>query len=69
VDARPSDALALAPVVGAPVRAVVETTESDETVAKALAAIDSQDAVGAQALLDEITQANERQAPPEPASP
>jgi bifunctional DNase/RNase len=67
VDARPSDALALALVVGAPVqadRAVVETTESDETVAEALAAIDSPEAVGAQALLDEITQANERQ--PEP---
>ena len=44
VDARPSDALALALVVGAPVRAdraVVETTESDDTVAEALAAIDS----------------------------
>ena len=44
VDARPSDALALALVVGAPVRAdraVVETTEADETVAEALATIDS----------------------------
>ena len=114
VDARPSDALALALVVGAPVRAdraVVETTESDDfiraeaqrvfslvrrrredddvraecfrelhshvpeatetdqTAAEGLAAIDSQAAVGAQALLDEITQANERQAPPEPAGP
>jgi bifunctional DNase/RNase len=71
VDARPSDALALALVVGAPVRAdrtVVETTETDETVAEALAAIDSKEAVRAQALLDEISQANERQNPPEPAS-
>jgi uncharacterized protein len=69
VDARPSDALALALVVGAPVRAdraVVETTESDETVAEALAAVDSQSAVGAQALLDEMTQEAERQEPPEP---
>jgi bifunctional DNase/RNase len=72
VDARPSDALALALVVGAPVRAdraVVEATETDQTAAEGLAAIDSQAAVGAQALLDEITQANERQAPPEPAGP
>ena len=71
VDARPSDALTLALVVGAPVqadRAVVDTTESDATVAEGLAVIDSQEAVGAQALLDEITQANERQDPPEPAS-
>ena len=72
VDARPSDARALALVVGAPVRAdraVVEATETDQTAAEGLAAIDSQAAVGAQALLDEITQANERQAPPEPAGP
>jgi bifunctional DNase/RNase len=71
VDARPSDALALALVVGAPVRAdraVVETTESDETVAEALVAIDSQEAVGAQALLDEMAQEADRQDPPEPAS-
>lgn len=64
VDARPSDALALALVVGAPVRAdraVVETTESDETVAEALAAIDSRDAADAQALLDELTEEAERQ--------
>ena len=69
VDARPSDALALALVVGAPVRAdraVVETTESDETVAEALAAVDSQSAVGAQALINEMTQEAERQEPPEP---
>jgi bifunctional DNase/RNase len=64
VDARPSDALALALVVGAPIRAdraVVETTESDETVAAALVAIDSQDAAGAQALLDEMTEEAEGQ--------
>ena len=70
VDARPSDALALAMVVGAPVRAdrgVVETTQADPIVAEALAAIDGQEAVGAQALLDEIAQADERQAPPAPA--
>ena len=51
VDARPSDALALALVVGAPVRAdraVVEATETDQTAAEGLAAIDSQPAVGAQ---------------------
>jgi bifunctional DNase/RNase len=72
VDARPSDALALALVVAAPVRAdraVVEATETDQTAAEGLAAINSQAAVGAQALLDEITQANERQAPPKPATP
>jgi uncharacterized protein len=59
VDARPSDALALAMVVGAPVRAdraVLETTESDETVAEALAAIDRQEAGGPQALLDQLAQ-------------
>ncbi len=70
VDARPSDALALAMVVGAPVRAdraLVETTETDDTVAEALAAVDSQEAAGAQALLDEMTRADERQGPPEPA--
>jgi bifunctional DNase/RNase len=71
VDARPGDALALALAVGAPVRAdraVLETTGSDKTVAEGLAAIDSREAVGAQALLDEIAQANERQDPPEPGS-
>jgi bifunctional DNase/RNase len=69
VDARPSDALALAMVVAAPVRAdraIMETTETEEVVAEALTAIDSQEAVGAQALLDEITRANEHQDPPEP---
>jgi uncharacterized protein len=58
VDARPSDALALALVVGAPVRtdlAVLEAIEADETVAEALAALDSPSATGAQALLDEMT--------------
>jgi bifunctional DNase/RNase len=72
VDARPSDALALALVVGAPVRAdraVLEATESDRTVAEGLAAIDHGEAVGAQALLEEIAQANERQTPPTGASP
>jgi bifunctional DNase/RNase len=71
VDARPSDALALALVVGAPVRAdraVVEATESDETVAEALAAINSQSATGAQALLDEMIEEAQRQDPPEPAN-
>ena len=71
VDARPSDALALALVVGAPVRAdgtVVEASESSEEVAHALTAIDSQEAVGAQALLDEMAQEADRQDPPEPTS-
>jgi bifunctional DNase/RNase len=69
VDARPSDALALALVVVAPIRAdraVVETTEADETVAEALATIDSQNATGAQALLDELAEEAQRQEPPEP---
>jgi uncharacterized protein len=72
VDARPSDALALALVVGAPIRAdraVVETTESNETVAEALAAIDSQHAAGPQAVLDELAEEAQRQDPPEQASP
>lgn len=72
VDARPSDALALALLIGMPVRAdreVVETIESSGIVTEALARIDSQEAVGAQALLDEMTRAAERQDPPEPASP
>ena len=66
VDARPSDALALAMVVAAPVRAdraIMETTETEEVVAEALTAIDSQEAVGAQALLDEITRADDHQDP------
>jgi bifunctional DNase/RNase len=70
VDARPSDALALALVVGAPVRAdraVLETTESDATVAEALAVID-QEAAGPQALLDELAQEAQRQDPPDASS-
>ena len=71
VDARPSDALALALVVGAPVRAdraVLETTESDATVAEALVVIDRQEAAGPQALLDELAQEAQRQDPPEASS-
>jgi bifunctional DNase/RNase len=71
VDARPSDALALALVVGAPVRtdlAVVEAIESDETVAEALAVLESPSATGARALLDEMTQEAERQDRPEAPS-
>ena len=71
VDARPSDALPLALVVGAPVRAdraVLETTESDATVAEALATIDSQRAAGPQAILDELSEEAQRQDPPEPAT-
>jgi uncharacterized protein len=71
VDARPSDALALALVVGAPIRAdraVLETTESDATVAEALAVIDRQEAAGPQALLDELAQQAQRQDPPDASS-
>jgi bifunctional DNase/RNase len=71
VDARPSDALALALVVGAPIRAdraVVETTETDETVTEALVAIDSQSSAGPQALLDGLAEEAQRQDPPEPAT-
>jgi uncharacterized protein len=71
VDARPSDALALALVVGAPVRAdraVVDTSEFSEEVAQTLAAIDSQEAAGPQALLDELATEAQRQDPSEPAS-
>ena len=59
VDARPSDALALAMVAGAPVRAdraVIEASEADETVAEALAAVDGPATVDGQALLDELAQ-------------
>ena len=69
VDARPSDALALALVVGVPVRAdraLVEMTESDEAVMEALAAVDSQEAAGPQALLQELGQETQGQDPPEP---
>jgi uncharacterized protein len=69
VDARPSDALTLALVVGAPVRAdraLVEMTESDETVLEALAAVDSQEATGPQTLLGELAQEVQGQDPPEP---
>ena len=72
VDARPSDALALALVVGALVwadRTVVETIESDDTVAEALAAIDNHGTAGPQALLDELAEEAQRRDPPEPASP
>ena len=71
VDARPSDALALALVVGAPIRAdraVLETIESDATVGEALAVIDSQSAAGPQALLDELAQEAQRPDPPEATS-
>jgi bifunctional DNase/RNase len=71
VDARPSDALAVALVVKAPVRAdraVAEITESDQTVAEALAIIDRQEAAGPQALLDELAEEAQRQDPPEPAN-
>jgi bifunctional DNase/RNase len=71
VDARPSDALALALVVGAPVRAdraVVDTTESSAGLAQTLAAIDSQEATGPQALIEELAAEAQRQDPPEPSS-
>ena len=70
VDARPSDALALAMVVGAPSGPTARSSRPPNPttpVAEALAAVDSQQAVGAQALLDEMTGAGERQDPPEPA--
>jgi hypothetical protein len=62
----------LALVVGAPVRAdraVVDTTEFSEEVAQTLAAINSKEASGPQALLDELTAEDQRQDPPEPATP
>jgi bifunctional DNase/RNase len=64
VDARPSDALTLALVVEAPVRAdraVIAETESVHEVTDALAAIDSQHAAGPQALLDELAEEARRQ--------
>lgn len=69
VDARPSDALMLALVAGAPVRAdrtIVETTKPPEA-AEALAAFGHQGPAGAQALLDELAQQAQRQDPPKSA--
>lgn len=57
VDSRPSDALALALVVGAPVRAareVVETIEASEMTTEALAQVDSQEAAGPRAIVEEL---------------
>jgi bifunctional DNase/RNase len=71
VDARPSDALMLALVGGAPVRAdraVVERPESSQQVAEVFAGLGHQEAAGAQALLDELAEEAQRQDPPKPAS-
>jgi bifunctional DNase/RNase len=68
VDARPSDALALALVVGAPVRAdrqVVEAIEASEIVTEALAQVDSQEAAGPRAILEELAAPERHQDPPE----
>jgi bifunctional DNase/RNase len=54
VDARPSDALTLALITGAPIRvdrALVEATEAAGFVAKSLAAMDSAEEAGPQAIL------------------
>jgi bifunctional DNase/RNase len=70
-DARPSDALMLALVAGVPVRAdrtIVETTKIGEEVTEAFAVLGNQPAAGAQALLDELAQEDQRQHPPEPTS-
>jgi hypothetical protein len=72
VDARPSDALALTLVVGRPSEPTGPSSKPPRPTRpwpKGLAAIDSQEAVGAQALLDGMTENAERQAPSEPASP
>ena len=72
VDARPSDAIMLALVAGAPVRAdraVVETTEVVDEVTEAFAGLGYQRAAGARALLDDLAQEAQRQHSPEPTSP
>jgi len=54
VDARPSDAVTLALVTGAPIRVdggVVETVEASGFVSSSLAAMGSQDEAGPQAIL------------------
>jgi len=54
VDARPSDALALALVTGAPIRVdrgIVETVEASGFVSSSLAAMGSEDEAGPQAIL------------------
>jgi uncharacterized protein len=68
VDARPSDALALALAVGASVRAdraVVDTIAVSDDAVETLAAIDSQQAGGPQALLDELAGTAQRHDPRE----
>jgi uncharacterized protein len=63
VDARPSDALALAMVAGLPVRVdpeVVDAVDASEETAEALAAVDGPEATGARALLDELAEQAER---------
>jgi bifunctional DNase/RNase len=72
VDARPSDALLLALVAGASVRAdreMVEAAEASDEVARSFAAADSREAAGARALLEEQAREAERQGPPAPTSP
>lgn len=67
VDARPSDALALALVVGAPVladREVVDAVEASDEAAEALATVDGEDAAGARALLDELAAEARGEEPP-----
>jgi uncharacterized protein len=68
VDARPSDALALALAIGAPVRVnreVVDAIEASDDAVEALAAIDSQEAAGPRTLLDELTETAQHHDPRE----
>jgi bifunctional DNase/RNase len=71
VDARPSDALALALVTGAPIRVdrgIVETVEASGFVSSSLAAMGSEDEAGPQAILLEGRSGRPEQHDP-PASP
>jgi bifunctional DNase/RNase len=69
VDARPSDALTLALITGAPIRVdreVVEAIEASGFVARSLAAMGSEDEAGPRAILDQRFNPGEHQDPAAP---
>jgi hypothetical protein len=70
VDARPSDALTLALITGAPIRVdrqVVEAIEASGFVARSLAAMGSKDEAGPRAILEQRFSSGEHQDPGSPA--
>lgn len=70
VDARPSDALTLALVTGAPIqvdRTVVNTIEESGFVSRSLAAMGSEDEAGPRAILEHRSHPGQPQDPGSPA--